>query len=319
MTNDQLPAERPASGTDEVAVRPTGDVVPGTEDAAPEATPYVGASAAPVTPEQAAVLREPVPADAYDIKPTGEVFVSHVHYRRILNKAFGPLGWAIIPQGPARIDQSDNQMYRPYALYADGRFVSEAIGECSYQPDNRRMSYADAAEGVKSNALTRCCKDLSIASECWDRGWATRWRNENCVAVFRKDRRVSWRRKDTPKWHDESGYATYDSAGHVLPDARAGVPQNPSDSAQVRDEDAITPDVPRGTSPDAKITDAQRKRLRACQREGGHEDRSVKLWLKGKHGLDSSKDILVSQYDDVCERLRYKEPLYNDYDQDVPF
>lgn len=46
-----------------------------------------------------------------------------------------------------------------------GRLVSVARGEQDYfSPEGIPTS----AEGCKSNALTRCCKDLGIASELWD-------------------------------------------------------------------------------------------------------------------------------------------------------
>ena len=45
------------------------------------------------------------------------------------------------------------------------RLVSVARGEQDYfSPDG----IPTAAEGCKSNALTRCCKDLGVASELWD-------------------------------------------------------------------------------------------------------------------------------------------------------
>lgn len=44
------------------------------------------------------------------------------------------------------------------------RLVAVARGEQDFfDPNNISM----AAEGCKSNALTRCCKDLGIASELW--------------------------------------------------------------------------------------------------------------------------------------------------------
>ena len=44
-------------------------------------------------------------------------------------------------------------------------FVALARGECAYYGED---NVPNAIEGCKSNALTRCCKDLGIASELWD-------------------------------------------------------------------------------------------------------------------------------------------------------
>ena len=56
---------------------------------------------------------------------------------------------------------------REYSLYCHGRFISQATGEHTFYSKSN-LSYGKACESAKSNALTRCCKDLGIASELWD-------------------------------------------------------------------------------------------------------------------------------------------------------
>ena len=56
---------------------------------------------------------------------------------------------------------------REYALYCMGRFVSQTVGEHAFYGKGT-LGYGKACESAKSNALTRCCKDLGIASELWD-------------------------------------------------------------------------------------------------------------------------------------------------------
>ncbi|KAI9763491.1 MAG: hypothetical protein M1840_000505, partial [Geoglossum simile] len=52
------------------------------------------------------------------------------------------------------------------------RLVSVARGEQDYfSPD----SIPTAAEGCKSNAMVRCCKDLGVASELWDPRWIRKY------------------------------------------------------------------------------------------------------------------------------------------------
>jgi hypothetical protein len=163
---------------------------------------YSGASVLRLDAEAIELLAKPFPNEAYDIKPTGEVFVSQVHYRRRLNQVFAPGQWALIPRAGFRRD--GNALMREYELRVRGHYISEAVGECEYQETNDRMTWADAAEGVKSNALTRACKDLGIASECWDRQFASRWRDEHCIQAWVNGKpKPQWRRLDAPPFYGE--------------------------------------------------------------------------------------------------------------------
>jgi len=188
-----------------------GEIVEASELAVLEAVPfsgYSGVATLALASDKAAILVQPFHEDegldAYDILPTGEVYVSQIHYRRRLNRAFGPGSWAMVPRGG--YVQQGNTLCREYALVVDGRFIAEAIGESDYQPNNARMSYASCAEAVKSNALTRTCKDLGIASECWDKRWAEKFKAEHCVAVWREgERKPQWRRSDAAPFFNETG------------------------------------------------------------------------------------------------------------------
>jgi len=168
---------------------------------------YQGVATVTLNPDQVKQLQERMPEEAYDILPTGEVYVSQVHYRRLMNKVFKPGSWALIPLGPYAMNE--NTITREYALVGPGgRFISEAIGESEYQPNNDRMTYASACEAVKSNALTRCCKDLGIASECWDKRFCEEWKSQNAIAVWRsaaKQKKPQWRRRDAEPFWDETG------------------------------------------------------------------------------------------------------------------
>ncbi|NOS67940.1 MAG: hypothetical protein HOO67_06305 [Candidatus Peribacteraceae bacterium] len=160
----------------------------------------------PFTDAQQKILQDKTDPEDLDILPTGEVYLTQVKYRMRLNKAFGAGGWALCPIGKP-ILQSGVVM-REYAFYVDGRFIAEAIGECEYQESNKRMTYAQALEGAKSNALVRCCKDIGIAAECWDKRFVTQFQKDHCVRVWRdrqKYDKPQWRRKDAEPWYDEQG------------------------------------------------------------------------------------------------------------------
>lgn len=120
------------------------------------------------------------------------------------------------PRGEHSI--SKKNVSREYALICHGRFVSQARGEQAFfDPEG----LATAAEGCKSNALMRCCKDLGIASELWqvqqlwcrtlnaeslpahsrDPVFIRKYKKKYCVEVWaehvttKKKKRV-WRKKD---------------------------------------------------------------------------------------------------------------------------
>ena len=63
-----------------------------------------------------------------------------------------------------------------------------------------------AAEGCKSNALMRCCKDLGIASELWDPRWLRKFKTEYTKEIFvehilsKKKTKFFIRKDDTVKY-----------------------------------------------------------------------------------------------------------------------
>lgn len=175
------------------AVRPeTGELMaaPATERVS-IAERFKGASTQPVTDDQAKILMAPCELNELDILPTGEVYLSQIGYRRRLNAVFRPAGWSMVPlDKPAMVGRT---LMQPWALYVNGAFVSSSYGEADYHKDNARQSYATAAESLKSNALMRCCKDLGIASECWDRRFTEAFKRDHCRLVQGK-----WQRKDIP-------------------------------------------------------------------------------------------------------------------------
>ncbi|MEP7218139.1 MAG: hypothetical protein ABI876_04440, partial [Bacteroidota bacterium] len=163
--------------------------------------PYIGIAAAAFTAAQSEQLLGRIDDDQVELRPDGLVYLPEIRYRRILNRVFGPGAWAVMPRS---IDIGDNMLYYRGALFVNGRFVSEAIGEQQYAPNNDRMSYATAAESAKSNCLVRCCKDIGIASELWDPSFTRQWLATYALEVWcqsRQDpqkRKKFWRKKTSP-------------------------------------------------------------------------------------------------------------------------
>ncbi|QRV72356.1 genome maintenance protein [Ceratobasidium sp. AG-Ba] len=159
-------------------------------------TSFHGLSTQPFPKEAADVLMAPIEPNDVEIKPDGLLYLPEIKYRRILNRAFGPGGWGLAPR--SGINVSTKIVSREYALVCLGRMVSVARGEQEYfDPEG----IPTAAEGAKSNALMRCCKDLGVASELWDPRFIREFKSKYCVEAFvehatTKKVRKLWRRKD---------------------------------------------------------------------------------------------------------------------------
>ena len=163
------------------------------------------------------MLLAPTDPEEVEIKPDGILYLPEIKYRRILNKAFGPGGWGLVPRSESIV--TPKTVTREYALVCNGRYtsmpyfllfrlmvangnrlVSVARGEQDYfSPDG----IPTATEGCRSNALVRCCKDLGIASELWDPRWirkfkATHTREVWVEHVVNKRKTKIWTRKDDP-------------------------------------------------------------------------------------------------------------------------
>lgn len=128
------------------------------------------------TDSQIDVLKQTIPHNKIKIKPTGEVYLPHVEYRRILDDAFGPGAWAFKRTSPWV--ERDNLVAADFELWVEDRLVADTTGGQDYRPNNRRMTWVDACESAKSNALIRACKYLGIALELWDKDYVEEWKSQ---------------------------------------------------------------------------------------------------------------------------------------------
>ncbi|KAI1638232.1 mitochondrial genome maintenance MGM101-domain-containing protein [Biscogniauxia mediterranea] len=157
---------------------------------------YHGLGTSAFPPEVAAILQAPINPDDIEVKPDGIIYLPEIKYRRILNAAFGPGGWGLAPRGDLIV--KERLVAREYALIVHGRFVGQARGEQQYFNED---GIPTAAEGCKSNALMRCCKDLGIASELWDPRFIRRFMKTHAVQqwaehVTTKKKKQVWLRRD---------------------------------------------------------------------------------------------------------------------------
>ena len=95
-----------------------------------------------------------------------------------------------------------------WALFLRGKAISWTWGGARYQPNNRRASWSDALETTKSDALSRLCKDIPMAAQCWDRRHNDRFKRGHCVLVYvRTDDGTEtwWRTLDRDPFRHETG------------------------------------------------------------------------------------------------------------------
>ena len=169
---------------------------------------FAGISTLDIPKDISDKLTQPVKMEDIEIKPTGEIYLSHVRYRKMLNDAFGMGNWSLRPLGG--FVKTGSVVCREYALYIKGKYAASAIGEQNYIESNAQMTWSDACEATKSNVIMRCCKDLGIGLEMWDKKFVVKFQKEFCVQVWRKpkqgkENKPQWRLKESEPFFDETG------------------------------------------------------------------------------------------------------------------
>jgi len=131
---------------------------------------FKGAGTLSISKDQQKILTSPPTVDEIqEDKARGLFYMSHATIRQRLNEAFGIGGWALVPVNKPLFERG--LILTAWDLYVQGVFVSRATGEMRWLENNPQMTKGDALEGSKSNALTRCCKDLGIGIQLWDKNF----------------------------------------------------------------------------------------------------------------------------------------------------
>lgn len=90
-----------------------------TEDRIDWTRSFHGLSAEPFPKEAADILLAETEPDEVEIKPDGILYLPEIKYRRILNRAFGPGGWGLVPRSESIV--TPKTVTREYALVCNGR------------------------------------------------------------------------------------------------------------------------------------------------------------------------------------------------------
>lgn len=152
---------------------------------------FPGAASEPLGREAIEVLQAELNQEEVEIKPDGALYLPEFRYRKILFRAFGAGGWALVPRGAHSLSPS-GVLSREYALLCNGRFVSQARGHATIQGFSNP---ALASEVVRSNALMRVCKDLGVGNELWDPTYCNSWRDAHAVRRQDAAGRSRWGKK----------------------------------------------------------------------------------------------------------------------------
>lgn len=135
--------------------------------------PYAGTIE--IEEKQKHILFAPVKEEDIEIRPDGLVYLPWMEYVSRLRDAFG-MAWSIIPRDMPKLQ--GNHIYWGFYLMIQGKLAGFAIGEQQYIPTNPTMTYGDAIEGAKSNALMRLCKGLGISLELWKPSFVRSWKEK---------------------------------------------------------------------------------------------------------------------------------------------
>lgn len=152
------------------------------------------------TKKQQDILFTPIPEEEVEIRPDGLIYLPWVGYVRRLRDAFGGK-WSIIPKEPMpEMNKEGNGLMWGFYLVIDGKPYGYAIGEQEHFESNKTMTWTDACEGCKSNALMRLCKGIGIGLEMWSpsfmKAWKEKWAERYWDSYKNKN---LWRKIDKPR------------------------------------------------------------------------------------------------------------------------
>ena len=260
-----------------------------------------GLSRSKFTRRQIAKLLSDFDDSKVGILPSGECYVSNLWIRDRLSRVFGPGAWGLDPRSTENYDQSRGLMLQTWALMIEGVVVAVATGECKWVERNARMTYGDAIEGTKSNALNRCAKDLGIGAEVRDPDWAYQFKLRCAVLVNVRQRdgkmKLQWRKYTSQplSYEQDIDPRSPNKDQYTKPRApeRAAAGRRPQttvdDSADRQQEDRQPQrQLPSGEGVIAKAAIGQLQSL--CETHKVSEEK-FKAYLFGKWGIKSRTKI----------------------------
>lgn len=112
------------------------------------------------------LLREPFPPTLFERNFEGEWYLPWVFCWRRLLEVFHPAVPQMVPLTDPQI--IGDAVCIHYVLLVNGQFAGEAWGEGQRKGGNRKMTYGNACESAKSEAIRRIGKTLGVNLELWE-------------------------------------------------------------------------------------------------------------------------------------------------------
>lgn len=168
---------------------------------------YGSASTLKLSEEENVKILKSFGDDQIEIRPDGHIYLPQSYYRDRLNQAIGIGQWSLVPKGSHQeVNAGKTKLFLNGALVIRGCFVAEAVGEAELHATNENQSLATVWEAAKSDCITRCCKDLSIAQQIYQPSYVKQWQKDYAVEVWVKGKnKPLWRKKTAAPFKDETG------------------------------------------------------------------------------------------------------------------
>lgn len=186
---------------------------------------YKNASLLKIDPKEQEKLLASFDESMIEIRPDGLIYLPQVFWRQRLNESFGIGQWCLIVKSQTK-DPNRSKLYIEGVLIVRGAYVSTAVGEAEYHETNTQQSWASVWESAKSDCITRCCKDLGIASELWQPQFIEAWKAKYAVKVFieRKDGKkgVQYRKVNSEPFYNEKGVVPGQNKKQSVPSLKRG-------------------------------------------------------------------------------------------------
>ncbi len=161
-----------------------------------------------LTDDQRATLYAPVPDDIIEIRPDGLIYLPWMEYVDRLTRTFG-MEWGVVPKGQPKYNPTKSGIIWGFYLIIKGKLAGYAIGEQAYYENNGTMTWGDACEGAKSNALMRLCKGIGIGLKLWQPSFVRGWRAKYAESYWEKNKRGElkeyWRKTGAERGKEENG------------------------------------------------------------------------------------------------------------------
>jgi hypothetical protein len=108
--------------------------------------------------------------------------------------------WTLIPHGKPDLNPQKSGILWGFFLLIQGKLMGYAIGEQEYYSNNPTMTWGDACEGAKSNALMRLCKGVGIGLELWKSSFLDPWKKKHAERYeyvnSRGETKKGWRKSE---------------------------------------------------------------------------------------------------------------------------